>query len=82
VLNKLLFKDSSGKKSLTATVFVWGALVVNAKLVFSGMTLVSGMTLAPFTGGEYAAAMAALGAVYVMRRSTDPTAKREEGENG
>jgi hypothetical protein len=70
-MQKFLFKDSSGKKSLTATTFVWGCLVVNLKLIFSGMVLF-GSPLAEFGGGDYAAAMGALGAIYVMRRSTDP----------
>ncbi len=79
MLNKLLFKDSSGRKSLTATTFFWGTVVVNFKLILSGMT-VMGATLAEFGGGDYAAAMGALGAIYVMRRSTDPERKRQAEE--
>ncbi len=82
MINKFLFKDTNGKKSLTATTFIWGSLVVNLKLILSGMTIM-GVTLAAFGGGDYAAAMAALGAIYVLRRNTDPNAKtkvREEGE--
>lgn len=66
----LLLTDTQGKKSATLTVFIMGAIVVHAKLIFSGMTL-AGLTLEPFTGGEYAAAMGALGAVYVMRRTVN-----------
>ena len=51
MLNKVLFKDSSGKKSLTATVFVWGAFVVNLKLIFSGITIAS-LTFAPLAGSS------------------------------
>lgn len=81
-MNKFLLKDSSGNKSLTATVFVLGFLVVNLKLVFSGMTLM-GVTLANFGGGDYAAAVGALGAIYVMRRSTgEPPSPVEEGDIG
>lgn len=76
-MQKYLFKDSSGKKSLTATVFIWGCLVVNLKLVLSGMTLL-GVTLAEFGGGDYAASMGALGAIYVMRRNTDPERKPQK----
>lgn len=75
MLNKFLFADTTGKKSVTMTTFVWGFAVVNLKLVFSGMTIL-GLTLAPFTGGEYSAAVGALGAIYVLRRSTDPEAKK------
>lgn len=38
-LNKLLIKDSAGKPSVTMTAFVTGFVVVNAKLLLSGVTL-------------------------------------------
>lgn len=66
----LLLTDTQGKKSSTLTVFVLGSITVHAKLIFSGMSL-GGLTLAPFSGGEYAAAMAALGAIYVLRRNVN-----------
>lgn len=69
-----LLKDTKGNKSSTLTVFILGALVVNFKLLFSGMTF-GGLTLAPFTGAEYGIAMAALGSIYVLRRNTDPLNK-------
>ena len=69
-LNKFLIKDSNGKPSLTATAFIIGFAVVNLKLIFSGFEL-EGFKMTLFTGGEYAAAVGALGAVYVLRRSTD-----------
>jgi hypothetical protein len=69
-LNKLLIKDSGGKPSVTMTAFVTGFVVVNAKLLLSGVTL-AGYTMAAFTGGEYAAAVGALGAVYVLRRNSE-----------
>lgn len=67
-LNKLLIKDSDGKPSVTMTAFVTGFIVVNLKLIVSGLTL-AGYKMAPFTGVDYSAAIGALGAVYVMRRS-------------
>jgi len=68
-MNNFLIKDSDGKPSVTMTAFVTGFIVVNAKLLLSGVTI-AGYTMTAFTGGEYAAAIGALGAVYVMRRST------------
>lgn len=68
-LNKFFITDSDGKKSLTATAFVLGFTVCNLKLIFSGMEF-GDFTLSPFSGTEYGAAMAALGAIYVLRRST------------
>jgi hypothetical protein len=75
-LNKILFKDSSGKPSLTATSFILGFIVVNLKLIFSGVEF-NNVKIALFSGGEYAAAVAALGGVYVMRRSTENNDKQE-----
>ena len=68
--NKFLFKDSEGKPSLTATSFVLGFVVVNLKLILSGVEF-GDFKIALFSGGEYAAAIGSLGAVYVLRRSTE-----------
>lgn len=67
-LNKLLIKDSQGDPSITMTAFVVGFVVVNLKLLLSGMTI-GGLEMAPFSGVEYGAAIASLGSVYVMRRN-------------
>lgn len=66
----LLISDTSGKKSLTATAFALGFIIVNAKFLLSGM-VIKGLTIAPLTGIEYAAAIGGLGAVYVLRRRGD-----------
>jgi hypothetical protein len=76
-LNKFLFKNSDGKPSLTASAFILGFLVVNLKLIFSGVEL-NNFKIALFSGGEYAAAVAALGGVYVMRRSTENNDKEQQ----
>ena len=64
----MLIKDSSGKKSVTMTAFVMGFIVCNVKLLVGGMTI-GGLTINAFTGGEYAAAIGALGSIYVLRRN-------------
>jgi hypothetical protein len=77
-INKILIKDSGGKPSVTMTAFVTGFIVVNLKLLISGLTF-GGYAMASFTGGEYAAALSALGAVYVMRRNFgNPNPTQEE----
>ena len=68
-MKKFLLKDSSGEPSLTMTAFVLGFIVVNFKLLVSGLTI-GGLKMAAFSGTEYGAALAALGAIYVLRRST------------
>lgn len=67
MIDKLILKDTSGKKSVTVTAFIYGFIIVNLKLLFSGATI-GGLTLSAFSGTEYAAAVAALGSVYVLRR--------------
>ena len=69
-MNKFMLKDSGGKKSITMTAFCLGFIVVNAKLLLAGMTIGS-YQMATFSGTEYGAAIAALGAIYVLRRNND-----------
>jgi hypothetical protein len=68
-LNKILIKDSAGKPSVTMTAFVTGFITVNLKLLASGLSL-GAYKMSTFTGVDYSAAVAALGAIYVMRRAT------------
>lgn len=79
MLEKILLKDSSGQKSTTVTAFVLGFIVVNLKLLASGLTL-AGYEMSAFTGGDYAAAIGALGAVYVMRRATGDKSKGDKDD--
>ena len=75
MFEKLLIKDTSGNKSITMTAFVVGFLVVNLKLLISGLTL-AGYQMSNFTGGDYGTSLAALGAIYILRRHNN----KEEGK--
>ena len=76
-VNKFLIKDSAGQPSVTMTAFVLGFIAVNLKLLVSGMTF-GNFTMSTFNGVDYSAAIAALGAVYVMRRTTGEPPKKSE----
>jgi hypothetical protein len=39
VLNKFLLNNTDGKKSVTVTAFILGFIVVNLKLLISGLTI-------------------------------------------
>jgi hypothetical protein len=67
-MDKLLLSNSAGEKSLTATAFIVGFIVVNVKLLLAGMTFF-GITMSAFSGSEYGIAVGALGAIYVLRRN-------------
>jgi hypothetical protein len=78
VIEKFLIKDTDGKKSLTATAFVIGFMVLNFKLVCSGVKF-NEFTFSQFSGVDYGAALAALGGVYVLRRNG--ASNSNEGKN-
>jgi hypothetical protein len=82
LLSKLIIKDvKTGKPSYTVTAFVVGFLVVNAKLILSGITIADKFTFASFSGVDYAAAIAALGGIYVMRKNASIKSDKDETKN-
>ena len=70
MFDKLWIKDTSGKKSVTMTAFIVGFLVVNLKLLASGLTFM-GYTMSAFSGSDYGMSLAALGSIYLLRRKID-----------
>ena len=78
-LRNVLLKNSDGKPCVVTTMFVIGCVLVNLKLILSGIT-VKEVTISAFTGGEYAAALGALGAIYVMRRGQHAKTKEVTNE--
>jgi len=77
-LRKILLKNSDGKPCVVTTMFVFGFAVVNFKLLTAGLAVTDKFTLTAFTGSEYALAIGALGAIYVLRRGQH----KKDGENG
>ncbi len=75
-MKKFLIKNSDGKPSVTMTAFVLGFIVVNAKLLLSGVTIGT-FVISTFDGVSYAAAIVALGGVYIMRKKVDLIPKSE-----
>lgn len=54
--------------SVTLTLFVGGFIICLLKLIGSGI-VIGPITLSPFSGVDFAAAVGALGGVYALRRS-------------
>lgn len=77
-MRKYFIKDSNGKPSITTTAFFLGFIVVNIKLLLSGLKVVGEVKFSEFSGVDYGAALAALGAIYVMRNN--PKTETKEGE--
>jgi hypothetical protein len=65
-----LTDPKSGEKSVTLTAFISGFGVATLKLLLSGVTI-AGVTLAPFSGSDYAMVVGAVGAIYWARKSTE-----------
>lgn len=76
-MDKFLITDTAGNKSLTATMFLIGFLITNAKFLMSGLAIY-GWTAPAFAGSDYGIAIAALGGVYVLRRNTDKSTATEK----
>lgn len=60
----------TGELSVTITAFVTGFVVATLKLLVSGVTIGT-VTLSQFGGGDFAAVVGALGAIYAARKHTD-----------
>ena len=64
-------KDPKTKEpSVTLTAFATGFLIAVLKLAVSGVA-VAGFTAEQFSGGDFAAVVGALGAIYTMRRNVE-----------
>jgi hypothetical protein len=69
IINKFLLTNAKSKvKSYTTTAFVLGNVVINLKLLLAGVQI-KDYKMSDFTGVDYAAAMGALGAVYVGNKT-------------
>lgn len=66
-------------KSVTLNLFVYGFIICTFKLLFSGIT-VGPVKLSEFGGGDYAAALGALGAVYTLRKYSSGLIDKSEKE--
>lgn len=65
----MYLKDpKNGKPSVTLTAFALGLGAATLKLLLSGITIGS-LTLSEFGGGDYAAVVGAVGAIYFARRN-------------
>lgn len=70
MLDKLVIKDvKTGKPSYTLTVFLLGSLLINLKLLLSGMQFTETFKFEIFSGIDYAAAMGSIGMVYTLRKN-------------
>lgn len=73
-MNLWLSDPKTHNPSVTLTVFVMGMVVATVKLLLSGVS-VNGVVLNQFTGGDFAAVVGSLGALYVARRHPSMTDK-------
>lgn len=60
----------TGEKSASLTFFASGFAVACLKLIASGLVIGSA-NLGTFTGSDFAAVVASLGAIYAWRKQTD-----------
>jgi len=69
--NAMFITDpKTNKKSITATAFVVGFVISCVKLLISGMEIGNHIKFSDFSGSDFSLVMAALGAVYTLRRTS------------
>lgn len=67
-LSKLVVKNiKTGRPSYVLTAFISGFLMVNIKLLVSGLEI-NGIKMSDFSGVDYGAAVAALGGIYTLNK--------------
>jgi hypothetical protein len=78
LVSKFILKDiKTGKPSYTVTAFIFGFCLINIKLLLAGMEFADGIKMSEFSGMDYAAAAAAIGSIYVLRKNNTI---KEKGE--
>lgn len=81
ILSKFILRDiKTGKPSYTVTAFVFGFWVINIKLLLAGMQFNDKIKMSEFNGVDYAAAAAAIGSIYVLRKNN--TIKSDSEKDG
>lgn len=81
-IKKLFISNKKGEKSATLTAFCYGFIIVCTKLILSGVEI-GPVKLSDFSGVDFAAAVTALGGVYVLNknhRKKDDTPPNSSGE--
>lgn len=69
ILSKMIIKNvKTGKPSYTLTMTIVGFLVINIKLLFSGIEIMDKFKMSDFSGVDYAAALAAIGSIHIFNK--------------
>jgi hypothetical protein len=80
ILSKFILKDAkTGKPSYTVSAFVFGFWIINIKLLLAGMQFTDKIKMSDFSGVDYAAAAAAVGSIYVLRKNKTIKTDNEKG---
>lgn len=82
MLAKFIINDVKTRKpSYTVTAFIVGFFVINFKLLFSGVQITDKIKMSDFNGVDYAAGVAALGGIYVLRKNKTIKSDNEEDKD-
>lgn len=69
LFKKLSLINEKGKVSYSRSMVIIAFTVINLKLLFSGVEIVDKIKLSDFSGVDYAAALAAIGALHVGNKT-------------
>ncbi len=78
ILSKLIIKNvKTGQPSYTLTMTIVGFLVINVKLLFSGIEVMDKFKMSDFSGVDYAAALSAIGGIHVFNKKVTRETQKE-----
>lgn len=76
----IIKNKKTGKPSYTTTMVVVGFFIINLKLLVSGIEITDKIKFDTFTGVDYAAAIAAIGAMHIGNKKLNGP-KQENTDN-
>jgi hypothetical protein len=68
-ISSLLLTNKKGDPSYSRTMVAIAFVVINIKLIFSGLQVGTFLTFSPFSGIDYAAALTAIAALHVSNKA-------------
>lgn len=78
LIDTFVLKNKQGLPSYSTSIVVYSFLIINMKLIFSGISITEHIQLSPFSGIDYAAALAAISALHVGNKKLNSPQDKED----
>lgn len=79
-INKFLLKKDEGQGSYSLTFSVIAFIVINLKLIFSGIDIAHVVKMSEFGGTDYGVALAAISALHLGNKAVNKSVSDTKGD--